>query len=120
MSRMVPLCALLTGCELSAVVDLHAEGPEDFAGDVALDWSRLAVERVEADAMPPTHASRLYAYTGLAAYGAIAAGVPDDALIPALGGLSLPEPADEDVDWPTAVAVATAEVAIALAKSEES
>ncbi len=120
MSRMVVLVALLAGCELSAVVDLHSEGPEHFSGDVALEWSRLTVERVKADAMPPTHASRLYAYTGLALYGAIAAGVDEDAVLVGLSGLSLPEPPDEDVDWPTAVAVATAQVAIALAKSADS
>jgi hypothetical protein len=117
MRSALALVALLSGCDLS--IDFDDDDPADLSGEDAIAWNRLAYERVKADGLPPTHASRLYAYTALASYGAIAGGTADPSVLSQLDGLVLPEP-PEDVDWPSAVAAATGAVGASLAKSEES
>jgi len=90
--RAALLLLLATGC--GSKLELQTRPLAQFASGVAVDWMDLVQFVVKSEGLPPTSASRLFAYAGVALYeGAIVGDAAYASLGGQLNGLSsLPAP----------------------------
>jgi hypothetical protein len=95
MLRVLLLLVAVAGC--GSQFEITTRDTSRFASGVAVEWMDLAQFVVKSEGLPPTSASRLYAYASIALYeGSIVGHAAYDSLGTQLNGLAalpLPDPA---------------------------